>query len=59
LLRDNLIHNATFGEKVDNVAPIHDWFLGKNESLKDIELGLNNKWSIVKKIYRQKNLDKS
>jgi len=55
LLKEHLINQASVGVKnksIDNVKVILDWFNGKNEELKNFELGINNKWGIVKKAYR-------
>jgi len=58
-LRENLIRFADVGVKtdVDNVKHLLEWFTGTSERLKNIELGLNNKWSIVYKLYQYKKLD--
>jgi len=61
LLKEHLISNASVGidTQVDNVKVLHEWFNGTNETLKAVELGLNNKWAIVKRLYRWKHLDKA
>jgi len=59
ILREHLIKTATVGVKteIDNVKYLVEWFNGTHEKLKHVELLLNNKWSIVLKLYRYKKLD--
>ena len=60
LLVENLIGFASFADKrnIDNVAKIIDWFDGKDNDLKDFELDVTNKWSIISLIYRYSKLSK-
>ena len=56
LLRNWLIFTA---DDPRHVQIVLDWFNGKHKSLSKIELGLKDKWSIVRLAFREKNLSKA
>jgi aminopeptidase N len=53
LLRENLIKFASVGKEknIDNVTRLANWLDGTDAQLKDIELDVQNKWSIVHAIH--------
>eukprot|EP01016_Furgasonia_blochmanni_P002211 TRINITY_DN1087_c0_g1_i11.p1 TRINITY_DN1087_c0_g1~~TRINITY_DN1087_c0_g1_i11.p1 ORF type:complete len:245 (-),score=123.01 TRINITY_DN1087_c0_g1_i11:72-722(-) len=53
LLRNNLL---TFVKSEDHIKVVADWYEGKNEQLKNVELGLQGKWSIITHICRSERL---
>mmetsp|Transcript_1557 Transcript_1557/g.1358 ORF Transcript_1557/g.1358 Transcript_1557/m.1358 type:complete len:906 (-) Transcript_1557:110-2827(-) len=53
-LKENLIDfaNASKDGNFDNVKELIDWFDGKNDYLKDVELDAKTRWSLVNLIFR-------
>ena len=58
MLKGALISSASFSEskEIDNIDEIYQWFQGKHSELKDIELSIQNKMSIAKKLLRYPKL---
>ena len=53
LLREKLIGFASFGEKknIDNISRLINWFEGRDSDLKDVNLEVKDKWTILNKIH--------